>query len=259
MMRSRLRDSRYRFLFEPGPTLTPDLDGRIEGDLDALVSGWIGNELPITVVDLSGAPADVLSLVTGTVLRIIYDALFWASELPISGRRQPLLVVLEEAHLFLPEGHQSAAQRTVAKVAKEGRKYGVGLMLVTQRPTELDSTVLSQCGTMIALRLTNQADRSRVASTMPDDLANLAGLLPSLRTGEAIVTGEAIPIPSRVRVPQAARKPIGADPDLLEGWRAMARPDTDHYTTALANWRSLRSLSPTADAPTDNQKGDGDA
>lgn len=259
LMRNRVRDSRYRFLFEPGQALTPDLDGRIEGDLDTLVSAWIGDEPPITVIDLSGAPADVLSLVTGTVLRIIYDALFWAADLPISGRRQPLLVVLEEAHLFLPEGHQSAAQRTLAKVAKEGRKYGVGLMLVTQRPTELDSTVLSQCGTMIALRLTNQADRSRVTSTMPDDLANLAALLPSLRTGEAILTGEAIPIPSRVRVPQAAHKPVGADPDLLQGWSADAPPDVGHYTTALANWRSLRTLSPGADTPSDDQQGDNDA
>lgn len=259
LMRNRLRDSRYQFLFEPGQALTPDLNGRIEGDLDTLVSGWIGGDPPTTVIDLSGAPADVLSLVTGTVLRIIYDALFWAVDLPISGRRQPLLVILEEAHLFLPEGQQSAAQRTLAKVAKEGRKYGVGLMLVTQRPTELDSTVLSQCGTMIALRLSNQADRSRVASTMPDDLANLAGLLPSLRTGEAILTGEAIPIPSRVRVPQAAYKPVGADPDLPQGWSAKARPDAGHYTAALANWRSLRSLSPGADTSTGDPQGDNDA
>src|ERR1019366_7427224 len=209
LMRNRLKDSRYEFLFAPGNELTPTLNGEIHGDLDNLVASWVGHDRPITVIDLSGTPADVLSLVTGTVLRIIYDALYWAGDLPNSGRRQPLLIVLEEAHLFVPEGRESAAQRTVAQIAKEGRKYGVGLMLVTQRPTELDSTALSQCGTMIAMRLTNQADRARVSSTMPDDLANLASLLPSLRTGEAIMTGEAVPIPSRVRLPEASNKPIG--------------------------------------------------
>jgi hypothetical protein len=257
LMRNRLRDSRYEFLFSPGSELTPTLGGEIQGDLDDLVASWVGHDKPITVIDLSGTPADVLSLVTGTVLRIIYDALYWAADLPNGGRQQPLLIVLEEAHLFLPDGRDSAAQRTVAQVAKEGRKYGVGLMLVTQRPTELDSTALSQCGTMIALRLTNQADRARVGSTMPDDLANLTALLPSLRTGEAIITGEAMPIPSRVRLPEASNKPVGADPDLAAGWRAESRPAVSHYKTALSNWRALRDLAP--DISTEQVDSEGDS
>ncbi|MCH8900575.1 MAG: ATP-binding protein [Acidobacteria bacterium] len=252
LMRNRLRDSRYQFLFNPGSELTPNALGQANGDLDALVASWVGHDRPITVIDLSSAPADVLSLVTGTVLRIIYDALFWAAGLPISGREQPLLVVLEEAHLFLPEGADNAAQRTVATIAKEGRKYGVGLMLVTQRPSELDSTSISQSGTMIALRLTNQADRSQVTSTMPDDLADLAGLLPSLRTGEALIVGEAIPIPSRVRIPLATNKLVGSDADLAHGWIDEPRPRTEHYTTALANWRAQTGVT----HPGDNDPGD---
>lgn len=239
LMRNRLRDTRYDFLLNPGEALTPSIQGETAEDLDTLVSSWVGHEKPITVFDLSGAPSDVLALVTGTLLRIIYDALFWASELSIGGRRQPLLIVLEEAHLFLPEGRESTAQRTVAKIAKEGRKYGVGLMLVTQRPTELDSTALSQCGTFIALRLTNPADRARVGSAMPDDLANFAALLPALRTGEAIMTGEALPIPSRVRLPEAPNKAVGIDPDLSTGWRSAVRPNPGEYATAIANWRAL--------------------
>jgi hypothetical protein len=241
LMRNRLRDSRYQFLFSPGPDLTADLNGKTTGDLDALVASWVGHDRAITVIDLSGAPADVLSLVAGTVLRIVYDALFWAAGLPVSGLSQPLLVVLEEAHLFLPESSDSSARRTVSTIAKEGRKYGVGLMLVTQRPTELESTAMSQCGTMIALRLTNQADRSRVTATMPDDLANLAALLPSLRTGEALVVGEAMPIPSRIRVPSAKHKIVGSDPDLARGWIDQPRPGTEHYTAALLNWRAQTS------------------
>lgn len=239
LMKNRLRDSRYNFLLGPGPDLTPTLAGETSQDLDALVASWVGHEKPITVIDLSGAPSDVLSLVTGTVLRIVYDTLFWSADLPIGGRKQPLLVVLEEAHLFLPEGRDSAAQRTVAKIAKEGRKYGVGLMLVSQRPTELDSTALSQCGTIIALRLTNTSDRARVGGAMPDDLADFTALLPSLRTGEAIMAGEAVPIPSRVRIPEAMRKAIGNDPDLAIGWRTLPRPNSADYEAAVKNWRAL--------------------
>lgn len=255
LMRNRLRDSRYQFLFSPGADLTPDLEGQTVDDLDALVASWVGHDRPITVIDLSGAPADVRSLVAGTVLRIVYDALFWAAGLPVSGREQPLLVVVEEAHLFLPDGTDNPAQRTFATAAKEGRKHGVGLLLVTQRPTELDSSVMSQCGTMIALRLTNQADRSRVTATMPDDLANLAGLLPSLRTGEAVVVGEAMPIPSRVRIPVATNKIVGSDPDLARGWIDEPRPPIEHYATAVSNWRAQTS----AAHPDNDQTGDNHA
>ena len=93
---------------------------------------------------------------------------------------------MEEAHVFLPEGKESSAQRIATAIAKEGRKYGVGLIAVTQRPVEVDSAVLSQCGTMISLRLSNSADRARVKATMPDDLGNLAAMLPALRTGEGL-------------------------------------------------------------------------
>jgi hypothetical protein len=102
LLRSRLLDARYAFLFQPGPELTPDITGRIRGDLGNLVAAWVGHSKPITVLDVSGMPSDVLAIVVGTMLRIIYDTLFWAMDLPISGRNQPLFVVLEEAHVFLP-------------------------------------------------------------------------------------------------------------------------------------------------------------
>lgn len=238
LLRNRLLDARYDFLFQPGP-YTPDLAGAVTSDLDALVAEWVGHSDPITVMDLSATPADVLSLVTGTLLRVIFDTLYWAGDSPASGQRQPLLIVLEEAHLFLPDGEQSAAQRVVSKIAREGRKYGVGLMLVTQRPVQLDSTALSQCGTMFALRLTNSADRGRVSSAVPDELSSLTALLPSLRTGEVIVAGEAVPLPSRVRVSRSRRKVAGNDPDLLRGWRTDPRPHETEYASAVRNWRAL--------------------
>jgi len=235
-MRSRLRDARYAFLFQPGEGLAPSLDGEVEQDLDELVSSWVGHDRPITVLDVSGMPSDLLSAVVGTVVRLVYDMLFWAGDSPVGGRNQPLLIALEEAHLFLPADGESPAHRAITKIAKEGRKYGIGLCVVTQRPSEIDATVLSQCGTMVALRLANASDRSKVEAAMPDDLGALSAMLPSLRTGEALVLGEAMPIPSRIQFYKARKRPRGDDPEMPQVWRS-ERPDADHYETALLNWR----------------------
>ena len=237
LMRSRLQDSLFAFLFNPGDDLSPSLDGKTKGDLHDLVKSWVGHDKPLSVLDVSGLPSEVLATIVGTLVRIVYDMLFWAIDLPISGRNQPLLIVLEEAHIFLPEGGDSAAHRTISRIAKEGRKYGIGLCVVTQRPVEIESTVLSQCGTMIALRLTNSADRAKVEAAMPDDLGALSGMLPALRTGEGLVLGEAMPIPSRIQFFKARKRPRGDDPEMPEAWRK-SRPDPTKYSDALHNWRN---------------------
>lgn len=237
LLNSRLRDSRFDFMFDRDDPLHPDLDGKTEKDIDTLLAQWVGGEKPVTVLDVSGIPPEVLGTVVGTMLRLVYDALFWAMDLDVGGRKQPLLVVLDEAHRFLPENGKGPANRVVSRIAKEGRKYGVGLMVVTQRPSDVDSAVLSQCGTMIALRVTNQRDRSAVASTIPDDLGDLPELLPALRTGEALVLGDALQVPSRIRVDKAVRKPTGEDPPLPAAWLADKRPDPKFYRAAVKNWR----------------------
>jgi len=238
LMRSRLKDSRFSFLFSPGGGYEPNLDGEVATDLDSLVRDWVGHDKPITIFDVSGLPSEVLPTIVGTMLRVVYDMLFWAQDLPVGGREQPLLVVLDEAHRFVPEGDETSAHRTLSMIAKEGRKYGTGLMLVTQRPSEIDSAVLSQCGSLIALRITNSADRAKVTAAVPDDLGGLVEQLPSLRTGEGIFLGEVMPIPSRVRVRKAKQKPVGDDPKLPEVWQVAERPDGALYSRALANWRA---------------------
>lgn len=243
LLHSRLTDTRFRFMFDRDDDRHPDLAGKIKSDLDTLLVDWIGSERPVTVLDVSGLPPEVQGTVVGTMLRLIYDALFWAMELPVGGRQQPLLIVLEEAHRFLPADDQTAAHRVVSRIAKEGRKYGVGLMVVTQRPSDIDSAVLSQCGTMIALRVTNGSDRGAVASMVPDDLGGLVGLLPSLRTGEALVLGDALQVPSRIRVRKAVRKPIGDDPPLPDAWQHGRRPDPGLYAGAVKNWRHQSTAS----------------
>lgn len=220
LLHSRLRDQQLQFLFSPGDW-TPDSEGVIKKDLDSLLASWMCNKRPITVLDLSGIPSSVLDHLIGAVLRILFDAAFWGRTLPVGGRMRPLLIVLEEAHRYLSKrekdstaatrGGASAAAR---RIAKEGRKYGVGLMLVSQRPSEVDTTILSQCGTMIALRLTNEADRSQIASISSDSLKGLFSMLPILRTHEALIVGEAVNIPIRARIdlPPAGRWPDSEDP-----------------------------------------------
>lgn len=236
LLRGRLRDPRFAFMFDQSHPTSPDLDGRVAADLDSVLKEWIGSERPITVLDVSGLPPEALGAVVGTMIQIIYDALFWAVNLPVGGRAQPLLIVVDEAHLFVPNGVDSSAHRAFSRIAKEGRKYGVGLMAVTQRPADIDVNVLSQSGTFLALRLTNGNDRAAIANAIPDDLNGLAQMLPALRTGEALVLGEALQVPSRVQVRRSRHKPVGDDPQLPAAWLS-ARPSGEGYTKAVRNWR----------------------
>lgn len=237
-IRNRLVDQRFNFFFHPGEW-EPAKDGKVKKDLDALLVDWLAHDRPITVLDLSGVPAEITAIVAGAVIRIAYDALFWAQELPIGGRKQPLLLVLEEAHMYLQAGEESVASSSVRSIAKEGRKYGLGLMLVTQRPSELDPTVLSQCGTTIVLRMTNGQDRGHVSSAVQDDLSDMLALIPSLRTGEALIFGEAVKIPSRVRIDAATNAPKSKDPKVSMAW-AQTPPSTDYYKQAIDLWRNGR-------------------
>jgi hypothetical protein len=258
MMRSRLKDTRFSFLFAPGDGYEPDLEGVVAKDLDSLVRDWIGHDRPVTVFDMSGLPSEVLQTIVGTMLKVVYDILFWGQDLNMGGRQQPLLVVIDEAHRFVPEGQDTPAHRILSMIAKEGRKYGTGLMLVTQRPSEIDSSVLSQCGSLITLRLTNSADRGKVSSAVPDDLGGLVDQLPSLRTGEGIFLGEVIPIPSRVRVRKARQKPVGDDPKLPDAWQTVRQSDEGQYRLALRNWRA-QSTSGTQNSEQIEREGDANA
>ena len=237
LLRSRLLDRRFDFLLHPGPW-EPDLDGVVAQDLDVLLAGWLGHDRPITILDLSGVPSTVLERLIGSILRIVYEALFWSREKTEGGILRPLLVVMEEAHRYLGPDTGGVASAIVKRIAKEGRKYGIGAMLVSQRPAEVDETILSQCGTLIALRLSNPADRSRVKGALPDNLAGLMDLLPVLRTGEAIIAGEAarLPVRCRVTLPSEAHLPRSADPEVTVAWSR--RRLAEGYDRVVASWRA---------------------
>ncbi|MBX9811258.1 MAG: ATP-binding protein [Burkholderiales bacterium] len=246
---SKLRDPRFAFLLRPGKWL-PDITGKTELDLDVLLTEWIGGPQPIAILDLSGIPSSVLNELIGALLRILYDALFWARNLPEGGRERPLLVVLEEAHAYLNKEQSGTAATAVRRIAKEGRKYGVGLMIVSQRPSEIDATILSQCGTIFAMRLANDTDRGQVTSAATDNLKGLFDMLPVLRTGEAIVVGEAVSLPIRTLIepPSKDRLPDSVDPrvavrgslskegfDGPGGWNQ--RRDNPDYAAVVRQWR----------------------
>ena len=179
----------------------------------------MGGKHPIVVLDLSGIPSSILNELIGTLIRVLYDALFWARYRSEGGRERPLLVVLEEAHVYLGKEHKGSAASAVRRIAKEGRKYGIGAMIVSQRPSEVDDTILSQCGTLFALRMSNPTDRSHVIGTVTDSLQGLLSNLPILRTGEAIVVGEAVHLPMRalIEAPPKDRRPDSSDPVIFGG------------------------------------------
>ena len=249
VLASKLRDPQLSFLFNPGDLL-PAIDGTVQKDLDALLEDWIGAPTPITILDLSGIPSTVLNDLIGTLLRILYDALFWSRNLPEGGRERPLLLVLEEAHAYLGKEHSGTAAAAVRRIAKEGRKYGVGVMIVSQRPSEIDTTILSQCGTIFAMRLANEMDRGHIASAASDNLKGLFDMLPVLRTGEAIIVGEAVSLPIRTLIdpPDANRRPDSGDPKIVvrgdpnvdgyegEGGWAVPRHPED-YSIVMRQWR----------------------
>lgn len=235
-MRSRLLDDRYSFLFRPAG-FAPNLKGKVDNDLPALFGQWFGHGAPITILDLAAVPSGIMQTISGCILQIVYDGLYWGQNTRVGGKQQPLLVVLDEAHTYLKAGEDSISSRIVQMISKEGRKYGVGLLLVTQRPSELDETVLSQCGTIIGLRMTNQRDKAHVSSAMQDELREIADVLSSLRTGEAIVSGEAVRIPSRMKFFQAPFNAKSSDPVPSVLWN-QDRPNADEYLKSVRNWRN---------------------
>jgi uncharacterized protein len=232
-LRLGLLDPRLAFLQEPqgGPSGPDPL-------VDELAN-WLGRDRPISILDFSGVPAEASELAIGVILNLLFESAVRSQAGGFGiGRSRPLLVVLEEAHRYLGDGAVAMARASANRIAREGRKYGVGLMLVTQRPSELPDTALAQCGTLIALRLSNAADQAKIRAALPDSVAGLASVLPSLRTGEAIVTGEALALPARCLVDAPNPFPNAHDPN-LQSWRAT--PSVPDLTAALASWRGTYS------------------
>jgi len=236
LMRTRLLDSQYSFLLSPDDW---NIDGnyKLKKDVSDLLSHWIGHEKPITIIDLSGLPSERLDLLLGSILDLLFEAALWGRNYKEGMRSIPLLLVMEEAHRYLSNETNGLAKGMVRRIAKEGRKFGVGTMLVSQRPSEVDETILSQCGTLFSLRISNSTDRGRVKAAMSDGLAGIIDSLPILRTGEAIVTGEAarLPMRFRFRIPKEEHFPDSHDPSVTDSW-SQPRDKMD-FSNMVNSWR----------------------
>lgn len=211
---SMFNDSRYDFLFRPKKRNESQ-------DLEDLLRDFVGLAEPrrqITIIDLSAIPADVRPLVSAQIGRLAFEFNYW------NPRRYefPLMLVCEEAHQYIPRDndvHYAGTRKVMERIAKEGRKYGVSLTVVSQRPTELSETVLSQCANFICLRITNPDDQSYIRRLMPEGEQDLADVLASLRRGEALVVGEAAPLPTRFQIYAPDPPPSSHDAPLTTSWR----------------------------------------
>ncbi|GAA5104385.1 ATP-binding protein [Orbus sasakiae] len=241
LMRTRLLNNHYSFFLEPGDW-NPDANGIIKKDLDHLLQQWIGHDKPISILDLSGMPSSQFDMLLGAILDILFESALWGRNLKAGMKNRPLLLVLEEAHRYLSGNNNGLAKDMVQRIAKEGRKFGMGLMLVSQRPSEIDETILSQCGTLFALRITNSSDKSRVKSAMSDGLSTIIDSLPVLRTGEAIIVGEAAKLPSRCRfkLPPANGYPDSKDPLVSKQWGKKVQEES--YVKLIQSWRINKPL-----------------
>jgi len=234
---SRLKDSRFDFMFNPGDYK----DENSTKDLHDLLNDWIGNKERLTILDLSGVPFEILDITIGLITRFVYDSMFWGRFEDYTGKNRPILLAYEEAHTYLNKNeNNSYSKKAVERIFKEGRKFGVGAMVISQRPSEISDTILAQVGTLIALRLTNSSDQSIVKASASDNLNILIDLLPSLRIGEAVIVGEAIKIPSRVRIPLNNPRPASEDPKLVECWKKEYQQNKDYYRNVVTKIREKK-------------------
>ncbi|WP_120344909.1 ATP-binding protein [Paraburkholderia fungorum] len=210
-MKAKQRDPRYAFLF----------DG--ESSSDSLASffdslfGTGKTDIHVTVLDLSGLPAEVRATAIGVLCRLFFDYRYWDT----NAEHLPVALVLEEAHSYIPaesDSRYTVAVEAVERIAKEGRKYGLSLVVVSQRPANVSQTILSQCGTFVALRLTSDIDQTRVLRLLPDTLGDQGSLLGSLRDGEAVVSGDGVTLPGRVLFSMPEPPPGSSDVRFHRAW-----------------------------------------
>lgn len=171
-------------------------------NIEELISSWIENEKQITVLNLGGIPYNIIDIVIGIISNLIFDIIYYSLKIKNSYEGRPILICFEEAHRYLNSNTKNSySQLAVEKIMKEGRKFGLGAMIISQRPVEIPDTIISQVSTFIALRLTNSEDQSKVISFAPNNFSMFLKALPSLGNGDAFVIGEAMKIPMKVKIP----------------------------------------------------------
>nr|WP_284126295.1 DUF87 domain-containing protein [Parerythrobacter aestuarii] len=225
-------DPRYQFMFS----------GMLVGDTMAEFISKIfrmpSDGKPIAIIDVSGVPSDITSTVVAVLSRLVFDYAIWARE----ERTRPILLVCEEAHRYVPSEKNadgSSVGDILSRIAKEGRKYGISLGLITQRPSDLAEGVLSQCGTIISMRLNNERDQAFVKAAMPEGARGFLDSIPALRNRECIVCGEGVAIPIRVSFDnlEESKRPASEDPSFIELWN-QSGGEEDSVGRVVQRWRA---------------------
>jgi hypothetical protein len=239
-LESKLSDKRLRFLLgaqkeDKSPFKTDDFAQIMKQFLGYL------NKANVTIIDLSGIPFEVLSITVSLVARLVFDFCFHYSKLRHEQGKLndvPVMIVCEEAHNYIPQRNEAAyrsSRKSLERVAKEGRKYGLSLMVVSQRPSEVSETIFAQCCNFLALRLTNDADQSYVKRLFPDNTSGITDILPSLGPGEAVVVGDAVLLPAVVQLPLPDPEPQSQSVKVHEEWRNLWKEIT--FSDVIARWR----------------------
>jgi len=214
-IQGKLNDRRYGFLFK-----APDECHTYEAfhNMANQLLDFRREKGGIKVIDFSEVPSDVLPVMLGIVARLVYFLQFWMPD----EKRHPVAMVCDEAHIYLPRDkgnpNQERAVDNFEKIAKEGRKYGVALIIVSQRPSDVSTTILSQCNNVMALRLTNGSDQEVVRRLMPESLSSFLEMLPILDIGEALVVGDAVLLPSRIKINKPSEPPLSSTIDFWTEW-----------------------------------------
>ena len=225
-------DPRYSFMFS-GMLVADTM-----ADFLARVFRLPSDGKPISIIDVSGVPSEVTSVVVAVLSRMVFDYAIWSRNEP----QRPILLVCEEAHRYIPSDRSTTGatvRRILERIAKEGRKYGVSLGLITQRPSDLAEGVLSQCGTIIAMRLNNERDQAYVKSAMPEGARGFLDTIPALRNRECIICGEGVTIPIRVKLDdlEAVKRPASSDPLFSQLWKQTGGED-EIIQRVITRWRT---------------------
>lgn len=225
-------DPRFQFMF------SGMLVGDTMADFIAKIFRMPSQGKPISIIDVSGVPSDITSTVVAVLSRMVFDFAIWARD----EKTRPVLLVCEEAHRYVPNEKNadgSSVGRILSRIAKEGRKYGVSLGLITQRPSDLAEGVLSQCGTIISMRLNNERDQAFVKAAMPEGARGFLDAIPALRNRECIICGEGVSIPIRVAFDELEefKRPASADPSFTELWNASGGEE-EMVQRTVQRWRA---------------------
>lgn len=239
-LETKIKDNRLGFLLNPTKTDGTKYETK---DFEEILKQFLGylDKSNITIIDLSGVPFEVLSITVSLISRLVFDFAFHYSKLKHSTQELndiPFLIVCEEAHNYIPKNggaEYKASKKSIERIAKEGRKYGLSLMVVSQRPSEVSDTIFSQCNNFVALRLTNISDQNYIKGLLPNNANSITDILPTLSAGECLIVGDSTPMPAIVQMEMPDPEPKSESIKFHSQWENNWKEVT--FSEVISRWR----------------------